>query len=800
MENRKKGVWIGEADLSNDSAFIKGAASQEFYELPIVEQLAEEKAMEVGTSRRDFLKYMGFGLGAATVAASCEVPVKRAIPYVVKPDAIVPGVATYYASSYVKGGDYCPVIVKTREGRPIKIEGNSLSAITNGGTSARAQAMVLELYDTSRFQGPAAVVDGKVAYKKEGSDDRMTWADLDQALGSKMNAGAKVRIITNTVLSPTTKQVFQEFKNKYPNTEVVTYDPVSASAILEANQESFGQAVVPNYMFDKADVIVSFGADFLGTWISPVEYTRQYTKNRVLKDVSKAKMSRHVQVESYMSLTGSNADNRILIKPSEQGAAIALLANEIIGGVSAPAVNEKATAGIKRLAAELKRAQGRALVVSGSNNVGEQVLVNAINNALNSYGNTISFENASMQRQGMDKNIQNLIKEMNGGGVDVVFVADGANPAYDLPNSAAFAEAFAKVGTRVTFSGLPNETAAQCTHIAPTHHTLESWGDAEPKRGMYSLIQPTIAPLWKTRQMEESLLRWSGSANLNADSDQPYFDYLRATWQRVAFSAQNKFSTFQAFWDSVLHDGVFNATSRSVVTAETASAEPVAISTTAVSAFAGNVATAASRINKPSSSELEVTFYETVNIGGGEHASNPWLQEMPDPVMRTVWSNYLAVPVQYNGGNTWDALKGLNPDEIYSTADKTKVTVNGVDQVCVAIRQFGQPQNTVAIGLGYGREVTGQVTEGFGVNVYPWLSMDANGNTMYYAGDVNVSTAVGKEDLACVQYHHTMGVTSGEDKDFKIDEQTLGLFGAGGFQGSLTKRSIIRQTNLSELK
>ncbi|MCB0643571.1 MAG: TAT-variant-translocated molybdopterin oxidoreductase, partial [Phaeodactylibacter sp.] len=223
MKHNNKEVWIGIEQLTNDPALQKVAQS-EFHELPIVDQLSDEDSLSAGTSRRDFLKYLGFGLGAATVAASCDIPVKRAIPYVIKPDEIVPGVATYYASTFVQGGDYCPVLVKTREGRPIKVEGNSLSPVTNGGTTARAQASVLSLYDTDRFQSAKKVENG--AFQK------ISWKNLDDAVKAKLNAGARVRIVMNTNMSPTAKKAIEEFTAAYPNTKVVMYDGVSSSAIL----------------------------------------------------------------------------------------------------------------------------------------------------------------------------------------------------------------------------------------------------------------------------------------------------------------------------------------------------------------------------------------------------------------------------------------------------------------------------------------------------------------------------------------------------------------------------------------
>ncbi|RME96686.1 MAG: 4Fe-4S ferredoxin, partial [Bacteroidetes bacterium] len=397
MKNNKQHIWIG-TDQLNNSQELSQMEQSEFAELPANGNSVD---LKLESNRRDFLKYLGFGIGAATIAA-CDIPVRKAVPYVVKPDTIVPGVATYYASSFVQGGDYCPILVKTREGRPIKIEGNSLSSITKGGTSARAQAMVLSLYDTSRFDGPRAIVDG-VPDKKATS-----WADLDAAINKKLKPGARVRIVSNTILSPTTKQAVADFKATYPNTELVSYDPVSASALLQANEESFGQRAIPEYMFDKADVIVAIDCDFLGTWLSPIEFARQYASRR--KPNGQTKMSRHIQIESYMSLTGSNADNRIPLKPSQIGAAIVALYGEVAqqtgaggGRLAGPKLSADQQRKINTIAKELVAARGKSLVVCGSNNKSEQILVNGINAMLNNYGRTLSFARPLMTRQGDDK-------------------------------------------------------------------------------------------------------------------------------------------------------------------------------------------------------------------------------------------------------------------------------------------------------------------------------------------------------------------------------------------------------------
>ncbi|MEZ4959234.1 MAG: TAT-variant-translocated molybdopterin oxidoreductase [Saprospiraceae bacterium] len=775
-QNKHTETWIGVEHLENDPHFLE-SIQKEFSN--DVSALAHDSSLDVRANRRDFLKFLGFSLSAATIA-SCDIPVKRAIPYVVKPDTIVPGVATYYASSFSNGGDYCPVLVKTREGRPIKIEGNVMSSVTKGGTSARAQASVLSLYDTNRYQAPMK--------NNSGSWGPASWDDLDKEVVGKLASANSIRIVMNTNLSPTAKKAVGEFVAKYPNAKTVTYDPVSSSAILQANEACFGQKVIPNYKFDKADVIVSFGADFLGTWISPVEFARQYAENRKIKNVKGAKMSHHIQVESAMTLTGSNADNRILVKPSETGAAIAALYNAIAskaGSQSVTAPKAEAAAALAKAADKLWANRGKSLVVSASNNIGEQTLVNAINSMLDSYGNTISFANASLQRQGIDKEVQDLINEM--GRVDAVIVW-GANPAYDLPNAAKFAEAFAKVKTKISLATIPNETSALCDYVAPAHHYLESWGDAEPKRGHYSLIQPTIGPLFKTRQAEESLLRWAASPNLNPQSEQPYYEYLNASWQSSMFPRQNKFATFQAFWDTALHNGIFE------VPEQESSQIP----------FGGDVAAAAGKITKPGAG-IEVSFIETVNVGAGQYADNPWLQEMPDPISRSVWSNYLAIPVEFDGNRRFHGagqFKGLNESEYYKEADIVEVDINGQVQRATCNRQFGQKVDCVAIALGYGRTVAGNCGTGVGINVYPWLNIDADGNTQYFATNANISGKVGTDnEFAVVQYHHTMGVTgnvNGQEEKVNVDEVALMTVGKG-FQGSLVDRTVIRRTNLSEL-
>ena len=772
MDKKVSGIWIGEKDLSRDESFIQ-EAQNEVQQPSLVEALGDEEvASSLGGKRRDFLKMMGFGLGAATVAAGCDIPVKRAIPYVVKPDEIVPGVANYYASSFVSGGDYCSILVKTREGRPIKIEGNSLSGVTKGGTSARAQASVLSLYDVNRIQGPS--IGGEAT----------SWADLDKEVMSRLATSRGIRIVTHTILSPTEKKAISAFAAKYPSAKVVTYDPVSAAGMLAANQATFGQSIIPNYHFDKADYIVSFNADFLGTWISPVEFAHDYAKGRKIDDVHHAHMSKHIQVESQMSVTGSNADNRILVKPSEQGAAIAYLYQQVMAtGARSGGLNTKAESSLKALASQLRSARGKSLVVSGSNNPAEQQLVNAINLALGNYGSTLSFEGASMQRQGDESGLATLVNEIKSGQVDTVIVRD-CNPVFEYANIAGLSDAFANVKNKIALSYTHGETTAMCDIIAPTHHTLESWGDAEPKKGHISLIQPTISALFDTRQSGASMLAWAGSEAYNSASEQPYYDFVRASWRESYFAGQTDYLSFDALWDKALHDGVYHGNTSSSIDVSAASIDAIAVM---------------GSITRPSATDIELQFVEPISVGNGQYSNNPWLQELPDPVSRCAWGNYLGVPVGFDGVRKFEALNGLKD------GDLVDVTISGSTYRLPVIQQFGQMPGTVSLALGYGRTAGGACAEGVGVDVNPSIPY-VDGRSQYFTSDVSVSRKKGEEKhFSAVQYHHTMGVTAENEKGETInaDETTLAP-GYGnifsGFQGALVDRSIIRHAHVDNIE
>lgn len=409
MKHTNKRHWKGLEELRNDKNFVRNANS-EFAATPPSEIEHENLVDGMGTHRRDFLKVLGFGMAAVSLAA-CETPVKKAIPYLNKPEGEYPTIPNWYASTYAEGGDYASILVKTREGRPIKIEPNTLSSISSGA-SARVHGTLLGLYDVEKLKGPAKAGDTKVSWEQV---DREIMAALAQIAGS----GTPIRLVSSTIVSPSTKAVIADFTAKYPATRHITYDANSSSAMLKANEVSFGKAAVPAYDFSKAKTIVGIEADFLGTWLMPTTFQGQYAKTRKLSSAEGApkEMSRHYQFESYLSITGSNADYRSRIKPSQVGLVVAALHNKVaskLGGkmVSAPSVNIPE---LDRAAADLIASRGQALVVTGVNDPAVQTLVNSLNSLLGSYGSTIDMGAPLNIRQGDDVAMNAFIDELKAG-------------------------------------------------------------------------------------------------------------------------------------------------------------------------------------------------------------------------------------------------------------------------------------------------------------------------------------------------------------------------------------------------
>jgi molybdopterin-containing oxidoreductase family iron-sulfur binding subunit len=717
----------------NDPENFKSRSQDEFQEELPFEGFDDKGLLDAKAPRRDFLKYLGFSTAAATLAASCKVPVRHVIPYANKPENLIPGVAKYYATTYVQDGDVVPVVAKVRDGRPIKLDENKIegSSYAGGGTSSRAQASVLDLYDMYRLKFPQHKV-------KDKFEEVPTFEQMDKMVGDAMKvAGGSVVLLTSTIVSPSTKEII----SKFPNLKHVQYDAVSYSGMLLANEASGFGRKLPSYKFDAAKVIVSLGADFLGTWLSPVEFARAYSKGRKI-DEKNPSMSKHYHFESHLSMTGSNADERFTHRPSETGAVALDLLNAINGTEGTTTIDDaKLEAAIKKVAADLKANNGAALVVCGSNDKNIQVIVNAINNTIGANGKTIDWGTTVNYRQGVDSgagSIEELIADMEADKVGTLMIC-GANPVYTYYNADRFKAALKKVKVSVSFNEKMDETTELCEYLIPTHHYLESWGDAEPKTGVTSFIQPTIYPLFKTRYYQTSLLRWSG---VNTD----YEDYFKTYWSAKLGADYNK----------AFRDGIKEITPAAVA-AGSYNGSAVAAATTAITGY-----------KKATNTETELVLYQKVSIGSGSQAGNPWLQELPDPVSKATWDNYAMISMAKAKEL---GIKLDNDYEYYPEKPMIELTIgkNKVELPVLVIP--GMNANTIAIAVGYGRnDAMGVTAAGVGKNAYAWTSF--NGTTIDYNVVGVTTTNLHKQyKLAQTQKHNSY-----EGRLEVVRETTLATF------------------------
>jgi MoCo/4Fe-4S cofactor protein with predicted Tat translocation signal len=730
----KKKYWQSFGELNNSEAYEKSISNEFKEELPF--ESSDKKGLaNAPASRRDFLKYLGFSTAAAIAAASCETKVRKAIPYVNKPQDMVPGVADYYATTYVSGGEAIPVVAKVRDGRPIKLEGNTLSTFTKGGTTARVQASVLDLYDTARLRHPIA---NNTATSYEAIDRMITGALA--GLGS-----GQLVLLTSTINSPSTKQVIAEFLAKYPNSKHVQFDAVSYSGMLLANEATYGKRAIPSYRFDNAQTIVSLGADFLCTWLNPVEFQHGYSKGRKVTE-KKLDMSKHYQFESMMSTTGSSADERYTHRPSEVGVVAAALLSAV-NGQEPTGVTGKLKEGIKKAAKDLVANRGKGLVVCGSNNTQVQIIVNAINEAIGANGTTISWASPIQTYQGIDSEMATLVQDMEHGRVGALLVY-GANPSYEYFDFERFNKGLKSVKLSISFNDRKDETTKLCKYILPAPHFLESWGDAEPKAGYVSLIQPTINPLFDSRPFEQSLLKWSGN-NIHWDV------YVKNYWV-TKLGGQETFN-------KALQDGVIESAAAAEAGAAF-NAAPVAQAVSAANALKKN-------------SEYEVVIYQKVGVGDGKQANNPWLLELPDPITRVSWDNYAVISPQL-------AKEKFNIDlgdrrsadkyEVTTSKPVIKLKVRGTEVELPIIVIPGTHPNTIAVAIGYGRdENVGRAVKAagggtLGKNAYPLLSY--NGSTIEWSAPVEIAVTDKFYKIAQAQTHNSYEGREGVVRELTLDE------------------------------
>ena len=675
----------------NKNEFVSDIATDDF--------LGDKETLESSsTTRRDFLKYVGFTTAAASLAA-CEGPVVKSIPYVVKPNDIIAGVADWYATSIADGYDFANVLIKTREGRPIQIMPNKEA---NGTTSARVQAAILSLYDEKlRLKEPT----------KNGEE--ISWSTADKEIALKLNdlkeAGKQVVLLTGTMASPSTDKIIAEFLVAHPNAKQVVYDAVSEDAAADAFKAVYGRRALPNYKLENAETIVSFGADFLGDFHGGFE--KQFIAGR---KPAAGKMSYHVQIESNMSLTGANADKRLVAKPSNVVFALLNLYKEITGDAVASSTTP-IDAEIKKIAKALKKAGSKGVVMTGINDVNAQLISLAINKVLNS--EILDTDNSLNIRQGSFEEVQNVISDMKSGNVGGLLTVN-IDPSYSLPNATEFTEALAKVDLKVALSVENNETVNAMEYALPSPHFLESWGDTQFSEGNFGLVQPTIQPLFKTRQIQDTLLKWSGSTTA-------YYDYLKDSWTADVLEGSS--------WNKALHNGFYSKKE----TTKTSTASTIVIS---------EIASALKK--STTASEMELNLYTKTNLGDGKQANNPWLQEFPDPITRASWDNYLTMSMA-----DARALGFENPvkDNGAINGDYAKVSVNGAEVVVPVMIQPGQANGSVGLSLGFGKTFGLKEEMQVGVNAYPLYT---GGNNIQY--NVAIEKVSGTHKFACTQVQKTI--------------------------------------------
>jgi molybdopterin-containing oxidoreductase family iron-sulfur binding subunit len=680
--------------------------------------------------RRDFLQVAGFAAFAAAATGCNRAPVQKAIPMLIQPEQLVPGTSLHYATTCGGCSAGCGVLAKVRDGRPIKLEGNPEHPLSRGGLCAVGQASLLGLYDSQRLTSP-------VRAGKEVSWDVVD-AEIVKALDDVRAKRGSLRLVTASLSSPTERAVVERFLAEFPNAKHVQYDPLPYSAILEAHEKTHNIRVLPHYRFDRAEVIVAFDADFLGTWISPVEFTAAYRTGRKL-DGAKSRVSWHVQFEPRMSLTGSKADERYTVSPNERGALLQQIASRIAtqSGNHMPASQATQTsvplAFVEKVADRLWEARGKSIVVSGSTDAREQMLVNYINHLLGNYGTAIDIDAPSHQFRGDDRDLVALLGELREGKVDALLIA-GVNPVFDLPGAAG---GIKRVPLVISFAQRRDETASFAHFAVPEPHFLERWTDAEPVSGFITVTQPTIQRFGQTRTLGESLSSWVGTRA----SD---YDLMREHWHTAVFTRQKKTADFDAFWDQSIHDGF--------AVLETPNQSP--------SSFNGAVTATLTATSPRPSTDFALVLYPTVAMRAGSEAYNPWLHELPDPITKVTWDNYVCISPA-----TALKLGVIEGDVLRITSGESSIELP-------AYIQPGQHDSVVAIPLGYGSVLSKRFasigprwidalpsvgSDGYvGKNAAGFVRL-ADG-IRHYESPVKIEKTGDHHLLAATQSHHTLSV------------------------------------------
>ncbi|WP_185882459.1 4Fe-4S dicluster domain-containing protein [Blattabacterium cuenoti] len=602
------------------------------------------------TSRRDFLKWIGFSTASATLAA-CKGPVIKSIPYVVKPDIITPGIPTYYASTMMDSFDIGCVLVKTREGRPIKIEPNFTSKYLNT-TSVRIQSSILSLYDEKRLKNPFLM--GKAS----------SWDKIDDFVINHMNKISQLNkdivILSSSYPSYSTKKLFKYFQKIYPTTKWITYDAISYSIALDAAEQIFGIRAFPYFDLSEIELIISFDADFLSNW-SPISLSKSYSMNR-----SPGKqMSQHIQLESNMTLSGANADIRMPKTPSD----IKHILFEIYQSIF---FNIKSKNNVSKTIIDLIKQKKSKSVILADGDKESYILSFLINSKINS--KALKTKKFIFSKESNDKKFQNFINDVKNNKIGILLIHN-TNPFYSFP---LFNKIKNNIPISIYFTITNNDTSQNTDILLPIPHWLESWGDSHPITDYYTLMQPTIHPIFNTRQFQDSLLIWSKNKKYNN-----YYNFLKKIWEKDIIPNSNVSSFNEALFHGIVKKkDDFNIKNK-FYTFSSSSLNTMPII---------------------KSNLFELRLYIKIGIGDGTQYDNPWLQEFPDPITRTTWENYLTIsPFDANKLDikNWITTSGAMNGHCVNLIKNDKILLHNIPVYI----QPGQSIGTIGLSFGYGQTI-----------------------------------------------------------------------------------------------
>jgi len=661
-------------------------------------------------SRRGFLRLMGSSLALAGMTACTKQPLEPIVPYVNQPEGFIPGRPLFYASAFTLGGYATPVLVTSREYRPIKVEGNPEHPASLGGTNVFAQASLLDMYDPDRSQN--------VLYL----GDIATWGALTAALQGPLSAqkavqGAGIRVLSRNFSSPTVSDQRQQLLETFPQAKWHFYDPINRDNVYEGARMAFGQPVETIYKFDAADVIVSLDADFLSSaYPGMTRYARDFAKRR---DPDSEKMSRLYVIESTPTATGAKADHRLSVRALEiEGIARALSSSPGEADLSAGGVGDSGKF-LVALAQDLQKAHGASAVIVGDHQPPVvHALAHGINQKLGNVGKTVFYSDPILANTASsNESLKELIGEMRAGKVDLLVIL-GGNPVYDAPADFGFADALknTNIPVRVHLGQHHDETAELCHWHVNEAHYLESWSDARAYDGSVSIVQPLIAPLYDGKSAHEVISLLNGQPQTSA------YELVQNYWK-----SKHPGTDFVTWWRKAVHDGWIEGT---------------ASQSKQVSAKSANLPTArASQAN-----DIEIIFRPDPSVYDGQFANNGWLQELPSPLSKMTWDNPLMMSPKMA-----DRM-GIK------TGDEVKVALNGKTLELPVWIQVGHPDNSVTAFLGYGRTRAGRVGSMQGFNLYA-LRYSA---TPWVATGVQITKTGGHQVMATTQGYQTM--ETGDDQ------------------------------------